>query len=175
MQAKQIILKEDCNYSNKCINEDRKKYGLNAFETTILAEVETRKKAWELEQKYIIEYNSIYPSGYNMSYGGAGPKGTKHSAQSRKKMSETHKGLTTWMKGKHHTEISKQKISEKNKGKISFSKSVVQYDKDWNEIKRWASAKEAALSLGIGHSHICRCCKGVEGFYSAGGFKWKYA
>lgn len=44
--------------------------------------------------------------------------GNKASEETRKKLSEAHKGLTSGMKGKKHTLESKQKMSNSQKGKI---------------------------------------------------------
>lgn len=136
-------------YANNYFTEERKKYGLSNFETTILAEVETREEAWKLERKYIKEFNTIYPNGYNMSVGGGGGSGVKC------------------------TEEKKQSVRKANKGNKYHNKPVVQYDKNWNEIKVWNSAKEAAIALGISNITICQCCKGQSRHQTAGGFRWK--
>lgn len=78
-------------YANKTLTEDRRTFGLDVFNVEILAEVETREEAWKLEQKFIKEYNTKYPNGYNMSDGGETSKGTKHTKETRKKMIETIK------------------------------------------------------------------------------------
>lgn len=44
-------------------------------------------------------------------------RGQKRSLESRKKMSESHKGQKPWLKGKHHSEETKKKLSEAHKGK----------------------------------------------------------
>ena len=71
-------------YANKVFQNDREEFGLEAFNVEILAEVETREEAWKLEQKFIKEYNTKYPFGYNMSYGGKDQTGTKHTKESKK-------------------------------------------------------------------------------------------
>lgn len=48
--------------------------------------------------------------------------GKKHSEESKKKMSEAHKGIIAGMKGKRHTEESKKKMSDALKGKTSGMK-----------------------------------------------------
>ena len=53
--------------------------------------------------------------GYNVANGGDG-KG-KHSEETRKKLSEAHKGEKHHMYGKHPSEETRKKISESNKGK----------------------------------------------------------
>lgn len=132
-------------YANHYFTEERNKYGLDSFETSILAEVETQEEAWELERKYIKELGTKYPDGYNMSDGGKGnkgkivseetrkkfsvlfkgkhhspktefKKGNKLSEETKKKMSESRKGENNSFYGKHHTEETIKKISELQKG-----------------------------------------------------------
>ena len=152
-------------YANKLLTVDREKYGLENFKVEILAEVETREEAWDLEQKFTLEYNTKYPNGYNMGNGGKTQEGTLHTDESKtnmseshigkklsedtkRKMSEVHKGQTPWNKGvkncfsdetlkklsermkgenhpnwgKHLSEETKKKISESEKGKTPWMK-----------------------------------------------------
>lgn len=60
------------------------------------------------------------------------------------------------------------------KGKDSkCSKSILQYSKEMEIIKRWFSAREIERETGFSHSNILHCCKGSR--KSACGFIWKYA
>ena len=52
-------------------------------------------------------------------------------------------------------------------------KPVDQFTTDGQFVKRWPGAREAARELGIGSSHITKCCKGRK--KTIGGFKWQYA
>jgi group I intron endonuclease len=52
----------------------------------------------EMEDKFITEYNSMGPHGYNMTRGGGGQ--VSPSAKTRKKMSESMKGRVPWNKDK---------------------------------------------------------------------------
>ena len=45
--------------------------------------------------------------------------GKNHSEETRKKMSEAHKGRLPWNTGKHHSEESRKKIGEKSIGRKS--------------------------------------------------------
>ena len=56
---------------------------------------------------------------------------------------------------------------------ILGKKSVVQYDKNNNELNRFDSIKEASNKTTIPSSNICSCCKGIS--ITAGGFIWKYS
>lgn len=114
-------------YANSYLCFDREKYGIKNFTVEILAEVETREEAWKLEQKYIKELNTLYPSGYNMCGGGKTNTGWYVTDEARKNISEAHKGLkqseeqiekrTAKIRGRHHTDEAKKKISEARKGK----------------------------------------------------------
>ena len=55
-----------------------------------------------------------------------GMTGKKHSEQSKKKMSESHKGLKSPNKGNHfsHTDQAKKKMSESHKGKVWINNGV---------------------------------------------------
>jgi len=52
-------------------------------------------------------------------------------------------------------------------------KSVIQLTLTDVPIKKWESARRAALTLGIDGSAITKCCKGK--LKSCGGYHWKYA
>ena len=106
--------------------------------------------------------------------------GKKHNEQTKRKMSENHKGF----EGKSHDEETKRKISESLKGERNHnynkfgkdnpcSKKVCQYDKQSNLIKIWDSIKEASTELNIDSSAITKCCKGKK-YKTVGGFIWKY-
>lgn len=52
---------------------------------------------------------------------------------------------------------------------------VAQYDSEGKLIKVWSSAKEAGTKLNIIPSSITHVCRGDNGAYFAGGFRWRYA
>jgi len=104
-------------YSNKYIDEDRAKYGLDNWTVEILGEVDNQEDAWELEQRFIMDYNTLWPNGYNLSKGGSGHNGCKFSDETRKKISEALKGENNPLYGKHHSDETRQKLSESHKGK----------------------------------------------------------
>lgn len=79
-------------YANWYLNEEREKYGLENFDVSILAEVDTQEESWELEQNYIEQLGTKYPDGYNMSDGGTGPKNVYRPEEFRQKISEKQMG-----------------------------------------------------------------------------------
>lgn len=174
-------------YANWYITEERNKYGLDNFNVVIINHCETQEEAYELEEKYIKELGTKYPEGYNMTDGGVGLKGYNHLQETKKKISEAHKG-------KKMSEEHKKKLSEAHKGKNNpfygkkhsketrekiiktrDKKPVVQIDRINGEIiKIWDSARDVEKELDINHSNIAACCKGKYGYKSAYGYMWKY-
>ena len=174
-------------YGSHYLTNERNKYGTENFDVKILAEVESREEAWELEQKFIEKLNTKYPNGYNMSYGGEKPFGYKHSEKQKQKWSndrkgkrnsiltEFKKGITPWLKGKHHTEKSNEKNRQAHLGKIypTRRKPIIQLTLNFEYIKEFASCAEAAKELGFkSDESIRKACK--EPWRTSGGFKWMY-
>nr|DAQ12009.1 MAG TPA: intron associated endonuclease [Caudoviricetes sp.] len=93
-----------------------KKYGWKNIKHEILFEGLTAKQAGEMEQHLIEKYDCIIPKGYNFSKGGQyGALGMHHSVETRKKMSESHKGKTSPRKGVHLSAETRRKLSESHK------------------------------------------------------------
>lgn len=143
-------------YSNKYITEDRNEYGLDNFDLNILEVVDDKEKAYSLEEKYMIEYNTIFPNGYNITHGGCN--------------NGTPKGKTNF-KGKHLSEEHKKKLVEASR-KVC-SKHINQYTKDGLFLRTWYSSMDIERELGYIHTNIIACCKGKQ--KTAYGFIWKYA
>lgn len=148
-------------YSNKELNEDRSKYGLNVWNVKILDVVED-ELADKTERYYIEKYNTLYPNGYNKYGGGI-------------------KGFTFQMEGEIKTKISKtlkgkSKMSEDGKKIVAetarerFSKQVYQYTLEKELVAIWPSAKYAARELNFSQGNISQCCNG--GFFSKSRGKW---
>lgn len=88
-----------------------RKYGKDAFDLEILYQTYNLEEARDsAENKFITLYETMIPEkGYNMTRGGEGTIGHKHSAESISKMSNSHKG-------KKHTLETKRKLSDQRKG-----------------------------------------------------------
>lgn len=141
-------------YANNYLTEDREKYGLDNWKTEMLAEVDKQEDAWELEQRFINDYNTVFPNGYNMSDGGKTNKGFKVNEETKKEISEKlkkyfnehpeikkeksddkkgkhistltefEKGHTPWIKGKKHKKESIEKMKESHKGSTPWNKGI---------------------------------------------------
>ena len=78
----------------------------------------TQEELDEWEKYFIFLYDTLWPNGYNLQEGG---NGGVPCEETRRKISETHKGLQVGEKnpfyGKQHTEETRRKISKSQKGK----------------------------------------------------------
>lgn len=117
-------------YSNndhfyKAIN----KYGWDNFDHIVIARGLTEEEAKWLEIELIREFDTTNRNkGYNITKGGEGTNGLKHSEETRKKLSEINKGkplseehrknISKSLKGHEVSEETKQKMSETKKGRI---------------------------------------------------------
>ena len=92
-------------YFTKAIN----KYGWDNFQHIIIAKGLSEEDAKWLEIELIKIWDSTNRNkGYNITFGGEGTTGWIPSEETRKKISESHKG-------KHHSEEHKRKIGENSK------------------------------------------------------------
>ena len=91
------------------------KYGWSNFKHEILFEELTEEEAKLMEQMYIALYDTTNQNkGYNLTKGGDGTIGYRHSLEARFKMKKNN---SRYMLGKHHTKETKEKLSKLNKGK----------------------------------------------------------
>lgn len=96
------------------IGNSLRKYGLQSFDISVIDKAETRSILSEKEKYWILFYACNIPNGYNLTDGGEGSVGYRHSKEALKKMSESHQGK----KRGPHSEEHKRKIGLGNKGKI---------------------------------------------------------
>ena len=85
-----------------------KKYGKENFIWEVLTECNSLKELNKTEIEMIEKYNT-FESGYNLTKGGEGQIGFKHSEGAKKKMSKSSKGFK-------HSEESKRKMGKARKG-----------------------------------------------------------
>ena len=179
------------------------KYGWDGFDHKIIASNLTKAEANNLEKLLIKKLNTNNKEyGYNLTAGGEGSEGFKHSDVSKSKMSKSQKlrfkesGKKGHpMYGKKHSDETKKKIgkvskekwtdenyrkhmSEVHVGKMIGSNNprariIAQYTKDNELIRYWGCIQDACNELKIGQSHISQCCMGDR--KTAYGFIWRYA
>jgi len=95
-----------------------KKYGKDKFVWEILEDnINDKNVLNERETFNILKYDSYMTNGYNMTLGGEGNTGFRHSEKAKRKMSFDRKGEKSSWWGRKHT---KEEI-EKIKGNKAFS------------------------------------------------------
>ena len=99
------------------------------------------------------------------------------SEESKQKISASISGKNHPLYGTHQTEESKKKNSESHKGLQAGERNaralkILQFDKSDNLIKIWKYIKLASKELEIDASDISKCAKGK--LKSAGGYHWKF-
>lgn len=157
-----------------------KKYGWNNIQHISICSGLSEEEAQWLEKELIkIWKTTDVKYGYNVSEGGyvvsqstkdkisKKNKGRIHTEQSKKNMSEAHKGIQAGEKhplyGKHHTEESKKKMSEAHKGLTgkNHPKSKPVICITTNTI--FDNAAQAASFYNIKHArNLNACCSGTR-------------
>lgn len=100
---------------NEYFDNAIKKYGWSNIEHKIIKTGISKEEAEKMEVEMIAKYKSNERDhGYNISNGGDSIG--KHSEESKRKMSERLIGRPSCRKGKHHTLESRRKMSEYHKG-----------------------------------------------------------
>jgi len=159
-------------------------YGSESFSFYVI-ELCDKQSLDARERHYIQAFESLI-NGYNMTLGGDGSLGRKHTQKARKRMSDLYMGKIFSQETKER--ISKSRIgkycgdqsptygrhrTEKEKEAVSIAQSipVEQYTKDGNFIARFPSALSAFKATGVNHATISSVCNGRG--HTAGGFVWK--
>ena len=111
-----IRTKQHLNRSDTYFDKALAKYGLNNFSYEIIDRGSTLEELNEKERHWIAEYDCLWPNGYNLTMGGDGVKGYRHTDEYKRKMSDAMKGKGTGKDnhfyGKRHTIKSIKKMSE---------------------------------------------------------------
>lgn len=144
-----------------------RKYGYDNFEYEVLIKfnptsdlVKLKRVLDKLEMRYIALYNSV-EKGYNITKGGEGVLGFKHSEETKAYISKCSKEhmtpearehlskILTGREGIHHvcSEEIKETLKQKAKER-GISKQIYQYDLEYNLIKI--------------HDSISDCCDSLE-------------
>ena len=166
------------------------KYGWNGFEHEIiytgLSETEAKKIECDLISRFSTQDDKY---GYNMTSGGDGVCGLKHTDAAKQKMSICKSGSSHPNYNKHLNKNTRTKIATRLKGNKNAAGSIRS-----NETKeRMASAKKKPVAMyingmiircfdsaidaqeetGINRKNISACCLGHR--KTAGGYNWKFA
>jgi len=165
-----------------------RKHGPDAFDLSVLEECDTEEQLDEAEKRWIRELGT-FGREYNMTEGGDGLKGYRHTEETKRRMSESRKGSRNHFYGKKWgrqgplTEEIKEKLrqahlglrhTEASRGKISEVQyvRVVQSDAEGNPLATYLSLKDAEVITGIKFQNISRACRFSH--RTAGGYRWQY-
>jgi group I intron endonuclease len=88
-----------------------RKYGKEAFTTELLSEATSWEELAAMEQAAIATYGTLMPYGYNMTLGGDGTVGWKHTEEAKQKMSRANTGRV-------RSEEHKAAVSRAQKGRV---------------------------------------------------------
>lgn len=107
--------------SGVALRNAKNKYGIENFEKFLIQYVATIEEANAQEEFWIAEYRKRGKAEYNLTAGGDGCKGIKHSEESKMKNRLAHLGKKLYPNGRVFTEDWKKHISEGRKGIASFT------------------------------------------------------
>ena len=125
----------------------RKKYGKDNFNKEILvSHLECKEAADEAERYFIKYYRELGKAEYNIADGGEGATGVVPSEDTRKKLSESHKGLKNNL-GNIWSEESRVKASESHKGKRPSDNCIKKAQERFNELWKSEEFKEKMTGL----------------------------
>ena len=192
-KRKKSFLNFNKNYSGNIINRARFKYdNEDKWEYTILEKVicensnDLKLKLNELEKKYIKEYNTLTPNGYNMADGGSGVvingefgywNGKKRSEETKIKIGLANKGtkhseqsVADAVNKRDYADIArKNSIAHRGKTRIK----IYQYDNSGKLVSEYNSIEEASQKTSISSSGIYYAVYvKYKGRMDYGGFIW---
>ena len=137
------------------------KYGKDKFKLEVIIYTEDKQKLDELEKKYIAEYREKFGKNkmYNITDGGEGCEGYKHTEEFKKKQSLINMGENNSMYGVHrfgkdsprygkkhpHSQETKEKMSLSMLGKNTYVRS--------EETKRKISLAKRGNKCRLGKKH----------------------
>lgn len=114
--GRRYLEKKNNKYIHPAFARAIKKYGWDNFEHEVIASNLTKEEADNFEKLLIEKLNTMNSKyGYNCKDGGSNGS---LSEETRKKISESHKGNKNYMYGKQMSEEHKRKLSEAHKGKV---------------------------------------------------------
>lgn len=150
------------------------------------------EEAKEFEIKYIKEFNTLSPNGYNLTNGGDGVKGKVFTEEQKKRLSDAHKGYVMpesqkiaigLAQPKKRPDSFGEKVSAAKKGKKmgkthleNLIKSRCREFKVFCKntgtfIGEWLIIKECSEDLNISRTAINNCLNGLSA--SCGGYIFK--
>lgn len=134
---------------------------------SVLDQVSSKEEAIALEKKYIQNLNTLFPNGLNLTKGGDGFWGNRHTKESKQKISQANLGLKRSKATKKRISdatrgLSKRPQTQKERDLKSIargSKPFEVYLKDGTYLGRWTNKSDCSKKLNISRSVIIRALK----------------
>lgn len=169
-----------------------RKYGWENFTTEILHENIDPLFLDDWEMYYIAQCDTFGKNGFNMTAGGGGIKGYRHTETHKRHLSTRMAGENNPFFGRTHSEESLNRMSISHSGEknphfgIKFTaehkrkigqarlKPVEQWSADGKTyISTFESINDAGNFVGKSSSGISQCLRGTQ--KTSGGFSWKFS
>jgi predicted GIY-YIG superfamily endonuclease len=132
------------------ISRTIRKYGKDHFKMELVEEHNNQEIAKSREIWHILEYQTNirrFPegNGMNMTDGGEGCTGYKHTSELKEKWSKERKGV------KQSDDVVERRVAKARKA-------VYVFDLSGQLVSEYQSTQEAGVSLGVDRSNISKCC-----------------
>ncbi len=128
------------------------KHGVDKHRFSILCILPTSANKYHLNEMEVLYISAAKKAGcrmLNMTNGGSGSYGFKHSEETKKRLTELGTDINSGM-----------------------AKPVLQYDLSGNLIKEWNAIATASKYYGVSPTSISQNLRGIT--YKSAGFIWKY-
>jgi hypothetical protein len=120
----------------------------SAFEVRMVDTGLSEEEAFALERERIALWRSIGSDLTNMTSGGQGISGLRHSEETKRRLSEINKGMPAPFKGKKHSERTKAVLSElgKKRGAPKLTEDQKEKAADWHRGRKRSAETCAKIS-----------------------------
>ena len=138
---------KDRNRHHKAIMAKLNRIGF-AMEVRIVASGLSEQEAFDLEVRRIAFWRESGVDLTNLTNGGEGATGLKHSEEMKRRLSELNKGKPAAFKGRTHTEETKRRLSELGKiaGAPKHSPEIIEKIADWHRGRKRSPETCAKIS-----------------------------
>lgn len=159
---------------NKHLQNAWNKYGEQAFSWVVLMHCPVDRLD-DFERRWIAALDG-FTKGFNMTTGGGGARGYRHTIEWRDQASERNRDGKSPRKGRPISAESKARMRAKALGGNSpKAKAVQQLTPAGEVLATFDSIGDASRATGVDAAHISEVCRNVPKRKTAGGYVWRWA